>query len=256
MSHIFRNIFTISILAILFSACRTKDKTTITPVVETNKVKIELFNMVGNSTLNMGNQWYLNEHNDSFKVSTFKYYISNIKLNSSNSVYSETYSYHLVKQDDLTTTSFDMSSVPYGSYNSITFTIGVDSLHNVSGPQTGALDPINDMFWSWTTGYIMLKFEGSSPQCPQPNGAITLHSGGFTGVYNVLKTVTLNFPTPITVGSIAENHIHIKADVLALFKSPNVINFATLNVIHAPGADAKLFADNYANMFNVTYAGL
>ncbi len=246
-------------LFLALSSCRYKDKETVVPVDpagDSAKVKIELFNMVGASSLNMGNQWYKNEHNDSFEVTTFNYYISNIKLNSASTIYAEDYSYHLVQQSVSSSHSFDLSGVPYGIYTGITFTIGVDSAHNVSGTQSGALDPINGMFWSWTTGYVMLKFEGVSPRSTEANYAITLHSGGFSGVNNVLRTVTLNFPTPITVGSGAENHVHLSADVLALFRSPNVIDFATLSSIHAPGPDAKLFADNYANMFSVSYAGL
>jgi hypothetical protein len=40
-----------------------------------------------------------------------------------------------------------------------------------------------------------------------------------------------------------------------MFKAPNVIDFATLNTIHMPGANAKTLADNYADMFTITYAG-
>jgi hypothetical protein len=50
--------------------------------------------------------------------------------------------------------------------------------------------------------------------------------------------------------------VHLTADVAVLFKSPNVIDFSTINTIHMPGANAKKLADNYANMFTLTYAGL
>lgn len=239
----------------LFS-CRTKDRVNVAPSgADTGKVKLELFNMAGSSSLNLGNQSYVNEHGDTFKVTTFNYYISNIRLNGT-SVYTDSNSYHLVKQSDLTTTYFDVKHVPYGTYYSITFMIGVDSLHNLTGTQEGDLSPSNNMFWSWSTGYIMLKFEGSSSRSPHANGAITLHAGGFSGQYSVLKTVTVNFPSGITVTANGENHIHLTADVLALFKSPTVIDFATFNDVQASGPDAKTFADNYAHMFSCTYAGL
>ena len=101
----------------------------------------------------------------------------------------------------------------------------------------------------------MLKFEGNSPQSPQANGKIVMHAGGFSGDNSVLKTVTLNFDSPVEVKANGTPHIHLTADMLALFKSPNKISFATMNTIHMPGTDAKKFADNYANMFRVTYAG-
>lgn len=257
------NIIKISIL--LFAAvatmtsCRYKDKNIILPVApvpDSATVKIEVFNMVGTSALNMGNQWYKNEHEDSFQVSMLNYYISNIKLTSASATYAEDYSYHLVQQSSSTSRIFDLANVPYGTYTGITFTIGVDSAHNVTGTQSGALDPINGMFWSWTTGYVMLKFEGVSPKSPQANNAVAMHAGGFSGVNNVLRTVTLSFPTPITVGAGAENHIHLSANILEMFKSPVVVDFSTLNTIHMPGPNGKLFADNYADMFSVSYAGL
>jgi len=239
-------------VVMLFS-CSKKDN----PAPSGNgTVKLEFFNNAGGSSLNLNNQWYVNAHGDSFKVSKFNYYVSNIKLNGSNVSYTETDSYHLMQQSDPSTMSFNMASVPTGTYSGITFTIGVDSLHNVSGAQTGALDPTNGMFWTWNTGYIMLKFEGTSPKSTQVDGNLIFHAGGFSGVNNVVRTVTLNFASAITVNTSNINHIHLTADVLALFKSPNVIDFSTMSVMQDPGADAKNFADNYANMFTVSYAGL
>ncbi|PZF72882.1 MbnP family protein [Taibaiella soli] len=235
---------------VALSACHKKDETT-----PTGKVKLEFFNVAGGSNLNLNNQWYTNANGDSFTVSRFNYYISNVSLKSANgATYTEANSYHLVQQEDLTSTSFDMSDVPNGSYSSITFTIGVDSLHNVSGAQTGALDPVNGMFWSWNTGYIMLKFEGNSPKSTQPDGKLMFHCGGFSGANSVLKTITLNFPQAIQVNT-STPHVHLQADVLQLFNSPNKIDFSNLMIIHMPGADAKSISDNYANMFTITYAG-
>ncbi|MBS4042364.1 MAG: hypothetical protein KGZ59_00925, partial [Chitinophagaceae bacterium] len=44
------------------------------------------------------------------------------------------------------------------------FDIGVDSILNTTGIQTGILDPALGMFWTWRTGYIMAKLHGVSPQ--------------------------------------------------------------------------------------------
>ena len=246
------NIVITASLLFSISSCKQKDGDT-TP---NGKTKLEFFNVVGSSNLNMNLQWYQNENGDSFKVTTFNYYISNITLHGAgNNDYSEAESYHLVQQMTPASTSFDMLNVPYGKYSSITFMIGVDSARNTAGAQTGALDTSNGMFWSWNTGYIMLKFEGNSPQAPTADGMLMMHAGGFSGNNSVLKTITLTFDNPIEVKENGVPHIHLQADVLALFKSPNKINFATTNTIHMPGADAKKFADNYANMFTVTYAG-
>lgn len=243
---------------IALASCTKKDppatNNTDTNTGTTGKVKMEFFNNVGGSSLNLGNQWYTNEHGDSFTVTKFNYYISNIVLNGPSVSYTESNSYHLVQQADAASQSFDMSDIPVGTYNSVTFTIGVDSAHNVSGAQTGALDPVNGMFWDWNTGYIMLKVEGSSPQ--SPNGLIEFHCGGFSGKNSVLRTVTLPLSSDISITSSNNNHIHLTADLLNMFKAPNLIDFSTIYGVTMPGTSAKMLADNYANLFTITYAGL
>jgi hypothetical protein len=224
--------------------------------VGNGSVMLEFMNKAGSADLALGGIWYLNEHGDSFKVNMFNYYISNIKINGTKGTYTQPDSYHLIKQSLPASRTVNLAAVPYDTYSSITFTIGVDSLRNVSGAQTGALDPANDMFWTWSTGYIMLKLEGNSPRSPMPDGAIVFHAGGFSGANATQRTVTLNFPTPIVVSKSQINHVHLDADVLALFKSPNVFDFSATYNITTAGAKAKNLADNYANMFKVSYAGL
>jgi hypothetical protein len=243
----------IILFPVFFAACK-KDGNN--PVTSPGKVKLEFFNDVGPSSLNMGNQWYKNENGDSFTVSKFNYYISNVVLSGSGTTYTEDSSYHLVQQSDLTTTYFDLHNIPLGTYSTISFMIGVDSTRNISGAQTGALDPINGMFWSWSTGYIMLKFEGNSPKSSQAGGYLEYHCGGYSGANSAIRRVTLPLTQSISVTATNYNHIHVSADVLALFKSPNKIDFSSLPVVNTPGPNAKVMADNYSNMFTITYAGL
>ena len=233
-------------LGLLFTGCTKKDPPEPTDPVGNGTVKIEFTNMVGANKLSLNDAWYLNANGDSFKVSKFNYYISNVKLIKAAATYAEKESYHLIQQSVASSQSFDLADVPYGKYSGITLTIGVDSLRNVSGAQTGALDPANGMFWTWSTGYIMLKLEGTSPKAP--SGSISFHAGGYAGANASQRTVTMNFPSEITVAKDGVNHVHVDADVLKLFKSPNQYNFANTYNISTAGAAAKGFADNYANM--------
>jgi hypothetical protein len=239
---------------LVFTGCTKKDPPGTTEPAGNGVVKIEFTNKVGSSKLSLNDTWYLNDHGDSFKVSKFNYYISNVKLTKAAGTYVENESYHLIQQSVASSQSFDLADVPYGKYSGITLTIGVDSLRNVSGAQTGALDPANGMFWTWSTGYIMLKLEGTSPKAP--SGSISFHAGGFAGANATQRTVSISFPSEITVAKDGVNHVHVEADVLKLFKSPNLYDFANTYNISTAGAAAKGFADNYANMLSVTYAGL
>lgn len=244
----------ISAFSFAISSCK-KDENPTTPSKE-GTVLLEFYNKVGSDNLKIDGTVYTNLNGDNFTVSKFNYYISNIKLNNNDgsSSFAETESYHLLEQSTASTLSFSLSKVPAGTYKSITFTIGVDSLRNVSGAQSGALDPAKGMFWSWTTGYIMLKLEGTSPQSTQTDNKYQLHAGGFKGTYNTVKTITLNLPNTIIVNG-DENHIHLNADVQKLLGNPNPVKFAETAVIMSAGANAKALADNYAGMFTITAAG-
>jgi hypothetical protein len=255
MNNINKISFALMIVISSLTSCSKKDDPA--PMVK-GKTYMEFFNLVGGSMLSLNNQWYKNANGDSFTVSKFNYYISNVVLNGTEgaSDYTETESYHLIEHSVTPSQmAFLMNDVPAGKYKSVTFTIGVDSLRNVSGAQTGDLDPALGNFWSWNSGYIMLKFEGNSPKAPTPDGRLVLHSGGFSGPNSVLKTVTLDFPDIIEVTDWGTPHIHLQADLLKVFKSPNVIDFSTTTTIHMPGAEAKKLADNYADMFTISYSG-
>ena len=133
------------------------------------------------------------------------------------------------------------------------FTIGVDSARNVSGAQTGALDPALGMFWTWNTGYVMAKLEGTSPASAQPGNRFEYHIGGFKEPDNVIKQVTLLFPFAQNVdlqpGKTTE--LTIAADVYDWFYNPHDIRFNVVPFIHSPGPLAKQVSENYSKMFTV-----
>lgn len=245
-------------IAITASSCKKDPHEVpdpVAPPATTGSLMLHFENMVGALPLVLNSQSYVDANNDTFNISKFNYYISNIKLTrSDNSVYSETESYHLLQASDTTTLEFELSNVPFGTYTSIEFMIGVDSIRNVSGAQAGALDPANGMFWDWSSGYIMAKLEGTSPQSTAAGNGILFHVGGFSGANNVLKTVSPSFNlATANVSSTVIPEIHFGVDVLEMLTTPTTINFATLNTIHMPGASAKTIADNYADMFSVEH---
>jgi len=223
---------------------------------DSGKIKLEFFNHANGGTLNLNNQWLVNAHGDSFTVSKFNYYISNIAITGPNGAkYIETESYHLLQATDLSSMTFDLSDVPAATYDSITFLVGVDPDRNTAGAQTGALDPLNGMFWDWNSGYIMLKLEGTCPR--SPSGRIELHCGGFIGQNSSVRSVKLPLSSAITVtGNGMENHVHLVAEVLTMFNTPNQIDLSTTNIITMPDSNSRKLAENYQGMFSVTYAGL
>jgi hypothetical protein len=217
-------------------------------------VKLELKNMVDTSLLYLDTVLYILDNGDKLRVSMYKYYISNVQLMRSDSTFfTESYSYHLVDQSQEATKSITIDSVPEGDYIGIRFMIGVDSAHNVSGTQSGDLDPAKGMFWAWNTGYIMAKLEGTSQQSTSPGNSVGLHIGGFKGAYSALKTVSPSFNGSHAL--VTTSHapiIHVKCDLAEWFKNPAAFSFSSTSVVTTVGPNSKMIADNYADMFSVT----
>lgn len=226
-----------------------------TPTPTTGSITFEFDNMVGSEELVLNDSFYVNQNNDTFNVTLLKYYITNIKLyNSSGNSYAVPESYYLIDESNSSSKTFTINDIPFDTYTTLEFMIGVDSTRNVSGAQTGALDVGNNMFWSWSSGYIMVRFEGTSPQSTATANAVLYHIGGFSGTNNVLKTITPNLNgNTIQVSSSNTPKVHLMTDLLEMFKSPTTMDFGTTNSIHMPGAMAKTVADNYADMITVDH---
>jgi hypothetical protein len=218
----------------------------------TGTVKISFKNTVKGKPLELNTGSYTNPFGETYSVTKFKYYINHVFLLRGKAAFFEENSYHLVDESkpDALHFNFDLGA---GSYDAITFMLGVDSLHNVSGAQTGALDPLNDMFWTWNSGYVMAKLEGKSPQSKLVNNKLEFHIGGFMGENNVLRNITLNFPAgkmlEIQEGKTTE--IIIEADIDTWWQQPNDIKIAEHAVCSTPGTLAKKIADNYSKMFRI-----
>jgi hypothetical protein len=182
---------------------------------------------------------------------TLRYYFTNIVLHKADgSTWAEPESYRIVDVRGNSMPTLTLDNVPSGRYTKISFMIGVDSLRNTSGAQTGALDPAETMFWSWTTGYIFIKAEGVSPSAPQ--GMFVYHIGGFQGPNNAIRTRTLDFDgAHIDVAANARPSIHFKVNAARFWHGGISLN--DVNMVHMPGANAKTLADNFIGAFSIDH---
>lgn len=195
---------------------------------------------------------YTNVHHENFTIHLLKYYISNITLHTtSHTIYQEKNSYHLTDDADSSSKKI-LLNLPPGSYDTISFLIGVDSLKNVSGAQTGALDPLNSMFWTWNSGYIMLKMEGVSPQSSALNNKIEYHIGGFSGAFNSLKKITFVLPDGgVVLNDKGITEIIVRFNVDKIWKDNIDLKIAETPVCTTPGKLASSIAGNYSNAFEI-----
>ncbi len=193
---------------------------------------------------------YKNEFGQTYNISNFKYYISNIELISETGKIVYLKEYFLINEDIETSKKVILSSIPKGKYTSIRFMIGVDSLHNCKGAQSGALDPVNAMFWTWNTGYIFMKLEGKSSASTATGKTIEYHIGGYKEPANCIRTVTLNFDSPLTITLKQTSDIQIRVNAAEVLKTPTAIDFSKLPTVN-DSKNATLIADNYIDMFSI-----
>lgn len=209
-------------------------------------ISLSFVNFVGNDTLKLDSN-YANPFGENFKVEKCLYYVTNITTDA-NSKVGDTY--FLVDQANPATKNCSFSSLQK-TISSVSFLIGVDSLKNVSGAQTGALDPARSMFWTWNSGYIMAKLEGKSNVSTQVNNKFEYHIGGFSGPNNVLRLVTLTLPTTTLLNKDSTTEIVIAANIQKWFNGVNNLRIANNEVCTTPSALAAKYADNYATMFRI-----
>lgn len=186
---------------------------------------------------------------DTLNYSMFRYYISNIQLaDAEGNVWSEPESYHLIDLADNASLSIALSDVPNDNYTTLYYTFGVDSTRNVSGVQSGALDPANGMFWDWNSGYIMVKAEGTSPNAA--DGNFKLHLGGFSGTNNIVTPRVHQLSMALEVnGSQNNSMVHLNVNPARFWHTAD--GLATVSTIHMPGALAAQMGTDFATGISV-----
>ncbi len=214
-------------------------------VKKTYPLQLVFQNYFGDSVLQQG-QTYTNSFGEPLTISNFKYYVSHMEAgDSAGRFFPVSKEVFLVDELDSASKNIQLM-VTVASIKKIRFLLGVDSLKNVSGVQTGTLDPLKGMFWIWNSGYIMAKLEGNSSASSAPADYVTYHIGGYKKGENTARVIELNLPM-----NNAASVITIKADAAKWFKSVHDIKIAVSPICHSPGALAVKIADNYSTMFSI-----
>lgn len=218
------------------------------PVKAQSGLEILLQHFSGNQILRLDSGSYTNESGQHFTVTKFKYYLSNFQLKSVDGKQYNSKEVFLVNEEETSSKKIFLPDVPAGNYSSLSFTLGVDSILNCSGIQSGALDPVNGMFWTWNTGYIFLKLEGKSPVSKSPANIYEFHVGGYKSPANCIRRITLSLDQKS--GKEPLRQIILRTDVLELFKSPEKVDLSVLSSV-TDFHNAEMMADNYSDMFSV-----
>ncbi|MBK8845379.1 MAG: hypothetical protein IPO27_02025 [Bacteroidetes bacterium] len=195
---------------------------------------------------------YTNPNGDIYTINRLKYYLSNFELTtSSGSKVKLPDTYFLIDDGKESSKKLVINKIPVGDYTQMSYLIGVDSARNTTGAQTGALDPSNNMFWSWSTGYIFFKLEGTSPQASINGNNIAFHVGGFKNPY--MNIVTVNLPltaTQLKISNGKTSIVTLQAEINEVFKTPNLIDFASQPFLTS-AKDGVYISSNSQDMFSI-----
>ncbi len=260
-------------LFITLSSCEKKEITS-QPInnATSGSLYVGFDNRMGNDDLVLDTLLYENALGQKYSVTKLNYIISNISLTKEdNSVYTlpKDSSYFIIKETNPYSRKIKLNNIPAGTYKSISFTIGVDSLKSISpvNERTGVLDPsgnASDMYWVWNTGYIFMKMEGESTSVPidpaSNSQTYFFHIGGYGGfsspTINNLKRVTLDFPADraIVPATIAGDLplVHVYADPSKLLNGSTNINLSVNYFVMFSPYSVNI-ANNYTSMFNVEH---
>lgn len=192
----------------------------------------------GESKLVIDSTYQLNT-TDSIQITALRFYISNIELMHQNkSVWKEAVQFHLMDAFNEKTLSVNIPSNI--SYTKLKFNLGIDSATNVSGALGGDLDPTKGMYWTWQSGYINFKLEGTSNVCKTRHNEFQFHLGGYQYPNNNLQTVFID--------ALSKQNIEVDIDVQKII---NQINLAHQHHIMSPGQEAMDFSEKVINSLSI-----
>lgn len=143
-------------------------------------------------------------------ISTVKFYIQHVSVSRHQKTIWQSPASHLI---DLSEVDRIALSIPIDLQNgdSLFFTLGIDSVTCVAGVKSGDLDPTSGMYWTWRSGYINIKVEGTSSVSKARNQEFQYHLGGYEQPYPTVQEVYLqlvNANTPTIVFSLEDFFRH------------------------------------------------
>lgn len=192
----------------------------------------------GSSILSSDSIYIINS-TDSIQITALRFYISSIELLDKNkTIWKDPIQFHLMDAFIEKTLTVDIPSTI--SYTKLKFNLGVDSTTNVSGALGGDLDPTKGMYWTWQSGYINFKLEGTSTVCKTRHNEFQFHLGGYQSPYNNLQTLFTD------AGSM--QNIEVGIDIKKII---NQINLAEQHHIMSPGKDAMDFSQKIINSLSI-----
>lgn len=208
---------------------------------QANNIQITISPLYGALPISLADSSFELNDSSALRIDVLKFYISGFRFLKSNTIVLDTPGlYHLVDASRPESLNFDISASQQIDFDRIVFNLGIDSVANVSGAFGGALDPTNGMYWTWQSGYINFKLEGSSRNSPARNNEFEFHLGGYQQPYASLQLVSL--PTKSSL------QINIEIDVKEILDN---IDLTVQHHLMSPGSEAVTLSQLVARTMRI-----
>lgn len=240
----------LSIATVLFSACSKDDnKDTADAIKGTTTLTFDA--KVGSEDFALNKDFTIS--GATYNFTQLRYWISNVTLtNTDGTVYKVPSSYYLLEENNAIAVQdgkfeypatkredVSISDIPAGTYQRITFSIGIDSTYNDNlSLQSGELSQLNGMTnisWMWHTSYIFSSLKGA-----RAGTAITIE----TGLNTNYRTLSFALPANVTINSGTTSHITLDVDVTKIIDGLDLATTPTVGA--AVPAMMTQVADNYS----------
>ncbi len=208
------------------------------------------FNHLTNGHLLKKEENFIVSSGDTVSIHKLKYYISHLQLQNDKGFFTEYPGIFLI---DAFGADSIVAKFPEANYTAMKFILGVDSALHMQGVQEGALDPLNDMYWAWNTGYVNFKLEGNSQQAKTDLHRIEYHIGGFAGKQKTMQEIEINFPVKADLH--LENELFVQVNMERLWDSSKRISITNLPIVIRPGNDAVKVSGQFAGLFSMALPG-
>ena len=210
-----KTLLLISTIAFIFTSC-DKDK-----AIKTD-ITINFTHTVDGSDLIANSMIYTNEAGENYDVQTLKYLISNITLHDDLG-YTVLKDIHFIDISDESTLSFTYDNVPNNNYHAISYTMGLDTVKNISNKYVNE-DFHSEMFWPEPNGggYHYMKLEGDFNDSLSGYGT---HTGGtMGGDYSFNNVNDISLTVDDDLGNVS---INIDMELNNWYQTPNQIEFSS-----------------------------
>jgi hypothetical protein len=255
MKRIFLIIMTIPLV---FTSCKTEEGCTDFAATNYNadaekddgsckyNLSLRFTHTIDGNDVQINEMIYSNTAGQNYSVQTLRYLISDITLNTVNGSSVLLDEVHFITISDTSTFNLDIQDLNNANYTSISFTMGLDSLKNITNLH------LNESFFpsfAWPEfmggGYHYMQLEGDYTTVFQ---GYATHTGGTDGID---FSFTKNFPIELNIENDNTNII-INMEINNWYSNPNVISLTTDGIMDNAIQQALLQANGINNVFSVS----